>query len=259
MPHTVEGLERSRNVGFRPRGLFGLVLREFLNLGDGMRVIDLGCGSGFFTRIIAEQCKGEIVGVDVDHDLLDAARRLAKDAGLEIRFETGDITDIGYSDESFDLVMCDIMLERFLDIEVPLKEMQRVCRRGGTVAAIEPFYKAYVEYDPVADAETQDLLLKCMRIDRAFGLGPQLRHWFHMTGLVDVDMVTWFWGRIGYQAAEGMAQEERLRDLQENIEALNASSLRARDYRRTNGGRLSPSTRRDSNVSKRIQASCSPI
>jgi len=187
MPHTVKDLEKSRIKGFRPKHIFGLILKEFLNLSDNLKILDLGCGSGFFTRILAVQCKMDITGVDIDKKLI---------------------------------VMCDIMLEIFKDITKPLKEMKRVCRADGIVAAIEPFYQANLVYYPGVDNETRDLLLKYSRADRAFGLGPMLPHYFQTIGLEDIELISWFWGTIGYKTLEFETIQEKLQGMNENLKRI---------------------------------------
>lgn len=220
MAYTVEGLEKSRKQRFKPKNIFDLVLKEFIGLSDSMKILDLGCGTGFFTRIIAEQCKADITGMDISDELLEGAKRLAEEKQLNIKFEKGDITGIPYDDGTFDIVLCDIMLECFKDASVPIREMKRVCKAGGTVAAIEPCYQAGVEYYPGIDKEMRDLLMKFSRADRSFGLGPMLPHYFHQIGLNEIDMVSWFWGKIGYKDLEEESAEEILNDMQDNIDRI---------------------------------------
>jgi 2-polyprenyl-3-methyl-5-hydroxy-6-metoxy-1,4-benzoquinol methylase len=90
MSYSVEGLEKSRNIGFRPRSLLGTVLKEFLNLSNEHKILDLGCGTGFFTRIIAEQVSADIIGIDINETLLDGAIKLAEEQNLNIKYEIGD-------------------------------------------------------------------------------------------------------------------------------------------------------------------------
>ncbi|MCK4529464.1 class I SAM-dependent methyltransferase [candidate division WOR-3 bacterium] len=220
MEYTVEGLERSRNIGFRQGDILGLVLKVFLNLSNDLRILDLGCGSGFFTRIIAKQCNAEIIGVDINERLLDGARKLAKKEGLNIIYEVGDIRNIGDKDNSFDIVMCDVVLERFQVITTPLSEMKKVCKDGGIVVAIEPFYQSFIEYYPETDNETRNLLLKFSRADRNFGLGPMLPESFNSVGLKNIDFVTWFWGDIGYKILEFETKEEKLQFMEENLKRI---------------------------------------
>jgi ubiquinone/menaquinone biosynthesis C-methylase UbiE len=220
MAYSIEGLENSRATGFRPKNIFGLLLKEFLGLRDNLKILDLGCGTGFFTRILAEQCNSEIIGMDINEDLLKGARKIAKENLLEIKYETGDITDIQYEDNTFDIVMCDIMLECFKDISIPLMEMKRVCKTRGIVAAIEPFYQSSIEYYPDTDNTMRDLILKHARVDRSFGLGPMLPHFFKTVDLMNIDLIGWFWGRIENKTLEIESVQRKLKDMEDNLEKI---------------------------------------
>lgn len=217
MPYTVEDLEKSRSKGFRPKNIFGMLLKEFIGLSDGQKILDLGCGTGFFTRIIAEQVEADITGIDINETLLNGAIEIASEQRLNIKYELGDITDIKFEDNTFDIVMCDIMLECFKDITVPLREMKRVCKPGGVVIAIEPFYQSGFEYYPEADIKTRDLLLKFSRLGRAFGVGPMLPNLFNTIKLDNIDMIGWFWGKVGYKTLDFETVEEKLDDMKENL------------------------------------------
>lgn len=220
MAYSVEGLEKSRTLGFRPRNIFGMVIKEFLNLSDGLKILDLGCGTGFFTRIIAEQVSADITGIDINKTLLDGAIEIAGKQNLNIKYEIGDITDIKYPDNTFDIVMCDIMLECFHDISIPLREMKRVCKAGGTVAAIEPFYQGSCEYYPEMDSETRDLNLKFIRSRSGSGVGPMLPSLFNEVGLSDIDLISWFWGRIGYKTLDYISTDKKIEGMSKGLESL---------------------------------------
>lgn len=220
MAYSVQGLEKSRTLGFRPRNIFGMVLKEFLNLSNGLKIVDLGCGTGFFTRIIAEQVNADVTGIDINENLLDGAVKIADEQNLEIKYETGNITDIKYPDNTFDVVMCDIMLECFKDISVPLKEMKRVCKTGGIVAAIEPFYQGNCEYYPEMDNEMKNLNLRYSRADSNFGVGPMLPNLFNEAGLSDIDLVSWLWGRIGYKTLDYITIDERIKGLEKEFSSI---------------------------------------
>ena len=222
MPYTVEHLERSRNIGFRPKKLFGMLLKEFIGAEDGCKIIDLGCGTGFFTRILAEQFKNsEVVGMDIDEELLKGATDISRSENLNIKYEVGDITNINYEDNTFDVVVSDIMLECFEDTTVPLKEMKRICKPGGVIVSIEPFYQNNFSYFPeVKDKYIRDTLLKWDREGRDYGLGPMLPEYFNSIGLRNIDMINWFWGTIGYQSLEYISINEKLQSIKNEIEVI---------------------------------------
>lgn len=110
MTYSVIGLERSRTIGVRHKDILGAVLKEFFKLSHEQKILDAGCGTGFFARIIAEQVSADITGIDINETLLSGAVEIAKEQNLNIKYEIGDITNIKYPDNTFDVVMCDIML-----------------------------------------------------------------------------------------------------------------------------------------------------
>lgn len=72
------------------------------------RIVDVGCGFGGTGIFLASQLPGcEIVGVDLSEPLLELANRDAKAANLSerVRFEVGDVQQISYEDDSFDVVL----------------------------------------------------------------------------------------------------------------------------------------------------------
>lgn len=116
--------------------------------------------------------------------------------------------------------MCDIMLECFKDMSIPIKEMKRVCKSGGIVAAIEPFYQSCIEYYPNTDDSTRDLILKYSRSHAAFGVGPTLPHHFKTVGLNDIDLVSWLWGSIQCKTLEFETVEEKLKAMEEDLRRI---------------------------------------
>src|SRR5688500_18129102 len=78
--------------------------RDALQLRPGMRVLDVGCGSGSFTRFVAGalEGRGEVVGVDTDPDLLAKAREaMPSTPALRARFEMGDVHKLPFADGEF--------------------------------------------------------------------------------------------------------------------------------------------------------------
>ncbi|MFB6150239.1 MAG: class I SAM-dependent methyltransferase [Haloarculaceae archaeon] len=107
------------------------------------RVLDVGCGTGEFTRVLAEETPGEVVGVDADPALLSAASAVAPAV-------LGDATDLPFRDGAFDLVVCQALLINLPDPVAALREFARVST--DLVAAVEPDNGA-VSVDSTVDAE----------------------------------------------------------------------------------------------------------
>jgi ubiquinone/menaquinone biosynthesis C-methylase UbiE len=111
-----------------------------IRLPAGIKCLDLGCGIGETTRHLARRLdsSAEVVGVELNPDLVDAAKDLSSGQGQHIRFEQGDVTRLNIADNSFDFVFARYLLMHLPEPEAVLKEMFRVCRPGGVVAVIEP-------------------------------------------------------------------------------------------------------------------------
>jgi len=115
---------------------------EPLDLGSRERVLDVGCGTGELTRVLAEESDAEVVALDVDRDLLPEA------PGDERAF--GDATRLPFRDDAFDLVVCQALLINLPDPLAAVREFARVS--SALVAAVEPDNSAVVVESSV-DAE----------------------------------------------------------------------------------------------------------
>lgn len=118
--------------------------RSRFGLGPGMRVLDVGCGSGALTRFLlpALQGRGEVVGVDLDEGLLALAREETRGGGVRVRFERGDALELPFEDRSFDAVASQFLLCVLPEPLRALREMMRVARPGATIASISCFCKS---------------------------------------------------------------------------------------------------------------------
>jgi SAM-dependent methyltransferase len=100
----------------------------------GMSVLELGCGTGYFTRELA-RCGADVVAVDVSPELLEIAR--ADCPATNIRFEIENACAMSYGNAVFDSVVGSSVLHH-LEIREALREIYRVLRVGGTICFTEP-------------------------------------------------------------------------------------------------------------------------
>jgi ubiquinone/menaquinone biosynthesis C-methylase UbiE len=120
--------------GTRRRSYRQLLLVGGVKPGD--RVLDIGCGPGFFARMLAQAvgAEGSVVGIDAAPEMIEYAGRKAR--GLaNCRFQPGTAESLAFPDASFDVVVSSLMVHHLPD-EIRLKaarEMRRVLRPGGTV------------------------------------------------------------------------------------------------------------------------------
>ena len=110
------------------------IVREALGAAAGERILDVGCGPGFYCAELAEEVapSGSVVGVDSSPAMLElATRRCRGQKGVELR--PGEAVSLPVDDASFDAALCVQVLEYVADPTVALAEMHRVLRPGGRV------------------------------------------------------------------------------------------------------------------------------
>ena len=112
----------------------GEALVHSLGLGEGQKMLDLGCGDGT-TALPAARAGADVLGVDIASNLVAAGRARAAAAGLaNLRFEEGDASNLaGLADGGFDLVLSmfgAMFAPRPNDVA---REMVRVTRPGGRI------------------------------------------------------------------------------------------------------------------------------
>jgi ubiquinone/menaquinone biosynthesis C-methylase UbiE len=106
-------------------------------IGQGERVLDVACGTGWATLAAARAVgqAGRVIGIDIADKALEIARGKALTASLKnISFEEQDGHQPKFEDNGFDVVICASALFGFEDIPGALREWRRVLRPGGRVA-----------------------------------------------------------------------------------------------------------------------------
>jgi SAM-dependent methyltransferase len=104
------------------------------HLRPGITILEIGCGTGYFTRELTRR-GADIVAIDVSPDLLEIAK--AKSSAPNVRYEIQNACALTYSDATFDSVVGSSILHH-LEIEEALREIYRVLKPGGTIYFTEP-------------------------------------------------------------------------------------------------------------------------
>ena len=110
-------------------------------------LLDIGCGEGFVSlQILQHFPTFRIVGVDNSLKAIEKAKELCasvqKDNSANIIFQRGDIYNLGFQDNSFDIVLCLEVLEHLERPHDALIEIYRVCRRQMIISVPhEPWFQ----------------------------------------------------------------------------------------------------------------------
>jgi ubiquinone/menaquinone biosynthesis C-methylase UbiE len=130
------------NLEQRVRGGYGTVVREVVQQADprpGETLLEVGCGSGATTRLLARLTHGAnpIIAVDVNGYLLREAGALAQAEGLAdgITFREDDAERLRLADDSVDVSLSFTVMEE-VDADRMLSEMIRVTRPGGRIGIV---------------------------------------------------------------------------------------------------------------------------
>nr|WP_201763925.1 class I SAM-dependent methyltransferase [Archaeoglobus sulfaticallidus] len=114
------------------------VVKEALKemLENRKKVLDVGCGTGFVSLILAE-LGHEVVGIDLSEGMLSKAREKAEEKGHNILFKIDDAENLAFEDNTFDAVIERHVLWTLPNPEKAIKEWVRVLRQGGKLILIE--------------------------------------------------------------------------------------------------------------------------
>lgn len=99
-------------------------------LKAGEKTLDMGCGTGIYTIWLAK--KGlDVTGIDLSPEMLAKAREKAERDNIRIEWLQGDIRQLPFSDGTFDLIVCNIVLEFVDEPGKVISEALRVLKEGG--------------------------------------------------------------------------------------------------------------------------------
>ena len=121
------------------------VLLDYLELHTAQRVLDCGCGMGFYLLAMARLQPLQLVGLDGDAGRLAWARRTCVPAQL-LR---GDMRCLPFADASFDRVLASEVIEHIEDERAALAEIYRILQPGGVLAISVPHASYPFWWDPL--------------------------------------------------------------------------------------------------------------
>jgi demethylmenaquinone methyltransferase/2-methoxy-6-polyprenyl-1,4-benzoquinol methylase len=107
------------------------------SLVEGARVLDVACGTGDLSLVLAEAGAVRVVGLDFCRPMLEIARRKAEADSRSIPFVEGDALRLPFADETFDIATIAFGLRNLAGVADGLRELRRILRPGGRLAVLE--------------------------------------------------------------------------------------------------------------------------
>jgi SAM-dependent methyltransferase len=167
-------------------------LFERLEVGAAARCLDLGCGIGAVTQLLAARFArdgGSVLGIDIDTRYVEVARENGAELGERVAFAAAGAHELAFTAE-FDLVYSRFLLSHLRDPHDALTRMIRATRPGGTVAIEDVDFGGAFCHPPSPDFDRYLGWYDAMT--RGNGGNPNLgRELFRMAseaGLVNVEM-----------------------------------------------------------------------
>lgn len=107
-----------------------------INWSNGMKVIDLCCGTGDMASIIKEiNPNTQIIGIDFSEKMIEIAKKKNQNNGIQ--FFEGDITNLPYSDNTFDAAIMSFALRNISNSEKAIEETYRILKPNGQFLHID--------------------------------------------------------------------------------------------------------------------------
>ena len=110
------------------------IVLDFLETREGSRLLDLGCGDGFISAVLAKKMGAKAYGVDISKK----AVKKAKEGGVIAKTLNLDKEELPFDKESFDVVFCGDLLEHLYDTEKLLENINRVLKPNGYLVISVP-------------------------------------------------------------------------------------------------------------------------
>lgn len=104
-----------------------------------LKILDVGCGTGFFTVLLAKQGH-EVIGTDLTPEMVENSKKLAAEEGISCEFFRMDAENLEFADETFDVVISRNLTWTLPDVEHAYKEWIRVLKKGGLLLNFDANY-----------------------------------------------------------------------------------------------------------------------
>ena len=167
----------------------------------GERWLDVASGTGA-VAVRAARAGAQVTGVDIAPRLVEAARRIAADEGLDVRYDVGDAEELPYADATFDVVSSSVGAIFAPDHRAVARELARVCRPNGRLGLVawapNPEWEAMTaEYRPPPLPEAGDA--------SDWGREEYVRERLGGSFELELELGTHYWEEVSGQASWDLA------------------------------------------------------
>ncbi|NKB77720.1 MAG: methyltransferase domain-containing protein [Gammaproteobacteria bacterium] len=172
---------------------FETSLLQAAGLKPGMKALDVGCGPGVVSCLMARMVgdDGDVLGVDASDDLMGVAEQMGQAAGVNnLSFQKADIYQLDLPENSFDFAYSRLVFQHLTDPQSALKKLLGVLKPGGIlcVADIDDDWLS-IEPEPAA---FRTLIDRSTRVQAGQGgdrfIGHKLGAYMESAGFNDVDV-----------------------------------------------------------------------
>ena len=124
--------------GHRPVGQQAI---ELMRVPADARVLDVGCGSGWATRLLAESAvNGRVTGIDISDEMIAMARETSRSFG-KVEFQVASAENLPFANGEFTHAFSMESLYYYANIPAALKEIHRVLQPGGLFVTVIDLYE----------------------------------------------------------------------------------------------------------------------
>ena len=111
-------------------------------LAEGARVLEVAPGPGYLSLEMARSGRLHVTGLDISRTMVEIATQKAREQGVAAEFRQGDVSEMPFAGQSFDLVVTQAAFKNFRRPLAALQEMHRVLREGGTAVVQDMSHEA---------------------------------------------------------------------------------------------------------------------
>ena len=114
-------------------------IRAQLPAGERLRILDVGCGAGFFSVLLAKEGH-RVTGVDLTPDMIENAKILAAEENADCEFIVMDAENVDFPDGTFDVVISRNLTWTLPHVRRAYRDWVRVLKKGGVLLNFDANY-----------------------------------------------------------------------------------------------------------------------